>query len=85
MKSKWKKLTTDNQKLENYFEATKLAITEIPMHRTKLNMAWAEYIAIQTLSDNKEIIIKPFDKGRGIAILNTQDYINECNRQLQDK
>ena len=82
--SVWKPRTTDNPQLENYFEATKLAMSEIPIHKTESNMTRAENIAIKTLANNKEITIKPFDKGRGIVIMNTKDYIQECHRQLHD-
>ena len=42
----------------------------------------ADKYAIKTLSNNHDITIKPFDKGRGIAILNTTDYIVESHRIL---
>ena len=57
----------------------------MPFKNTKPNMSHAEKLAIRTLSNNKRITIKPFDKGRGIAIINKTDYINECNRQLYNE
>ena len=33
---------------------------------------------------NNHTVHVPLHQGRGVAILNTTDYINECNRQLQD-
>ncbi|XP_070550150.1 uncharacterized protein [Ptychodera flava] len=83
-KSTWVPPATDNTNLENYLEATKLALVEIQFHNTKDNMTRAERIAIKTLSKNTNLTLKPFDKGRGTAVMNTIDYIRECERQLGD-
>lgn len=48
------------------------------------NLSTAERNAIKELNNNKEIIIKPADKGGAIVILNTKDYIKEAQRQLGD-
>ena len=37
-----------------------------------------------TLSKNKNIVIKQADKGSGIVIQNTDNYIREGDRQLAD-
>lgn len=48
-KSKWTPLTTDNPKLENYIETTKLALLNIPLNkRVKQNMIRAEKNASKT-------------------------------------
>ena len=39
---------------------------------------------MRRLCDNKNIIIKPADKGGATAILNTEDYITEAVRQLSN-
>ncbi|XP_070556531.1 uncharacterized protein [Ptychodera flava] len=85
VKSMWTPHTSENTNLENYLEATKLALVNIPFHNTGQNMTRAEKIAIRTLSRNRNVTIKPFDKGRGTAIIDTIDYINECERQLSDQ
>ena len=46
-------------------------------------MARAEKVASKTLSKNQNVEIKPFDKGKGTANINTIDYINECERHWQ--
>ena len=44
----------------------------------------AQKTAIKKLTNNRHITIKPFDKGHGIVIVNTKDYIIECERQLRN-
>ena len=43
-----------------------------------------EYKAIKSLKNNKDIIIKPADKGSAVVVLDRQSYINEGQRQLND-
>ena len=42
-------------------------------------------MAIEELKNNKEIIIKPADKGSAVVVKNTGDYIKEGLRQLSDE
>ena len=51
----------------------------------KQNITNEERQAIKDLAKNKDITIKPADKGGAIVILNTTDYIKEAERQLSDK
>ena len=44
-----------------------------------------ERVALKRLSNNKDIIIKPADKGEATVILNTGDYITEAMRQLNNE
>ncbi len=48
------------------------------------NLTTAQCSAIDRLISNPEIIIKPADKGNGIVIQNTTDYIAEALKQLSD-
>ena len=50
----------------------------------KRNLKKEEWTAITTLRNNKDIVIKPADKGRNIVIMNKEDYIQEGLRQLSD-
>ena len=49
------------------------------------NLNTREREALIRLQDNKEITIKPADKGGGWVILNTQDYINKVLLLLENK
>ena len=48
------------------------------------NLSKGEKLAIKTLSSNKNIIIKPADKGGAVVVQDVLDYINEGIRQLSD-
>ena len=48
------------------------------------NLTKEEYKAIKSLRNNKDIIIKPADKGSAVVILDKESYINEGQSQLND-
>ena len=50
----------------------------------KRNLKKEEWTAISTLRNNRDIVIKPADKGGNIVIMNKQDYIQEGLRQISD-
>ena len=50
----------------------------------KRNLKKEEWTATSTLRNNRDIVIKPADKGGNIVIINKQDYIQEGLRQLSD-
>ena len=50
----------------------------------RANMSKAHYRALSSLKNNKDIIIKPADKGRNLVIQDRSKYIEEGNRQLSD-
>lgn len=55
-----------------------------PKH-VKPNLTPEEFEALKELSENKQIIIKPADKGSAIVILDREQYLQEGYRQLNDK
>ena len=50
----------------------------------KDNLTRGERMAIRTLRSNKDIVIKPADKGGAVVIMNVEDYEAEGLRQLQN-
>ena len=48
------------------------------------NLSKEEREALKKLIENKNIIIKPADKGSAIVIWDNDDYLNECNKQLRN-
>ena len=67
--------------ITNNYEAT----SKLPSvkHRRQ-NLSIEEKQAIKNLSSNRAIVIKLADKGSGVVIMNTQDYVREAQRQLSD-
>ena len=48
------------------------------------NLSKEERQALKKLIEDKNIIIKPADKGSAIVIWDKEDYLKECNEQLRN-
>ncbi|KAJ8019842.1 hypothetical protein HOLleu_41605 [Holothuria leucospilota] len=81
--STWMPRPAYSNHLENYLEATLTEIASLPIRNAKSNIKKAEMFALKAIWNDRSLIVKPFDKGRGIAILNCSDYRAEIERQLQ--
>ncbi|CAJ0927182.1 unnamed protein product [Ranitomeya imitator] len=59
---------------------------DIEAHKlhTSTNLSAPDFQALQTLRNDKDIIIKPADKGGAIVVMNKSDYTKEIHRQLHD-
>lgn len=53
--------------------------------QNRLNLTKAEQEALQDFMYGKNIVIKPEDKRIAIVIWNKQDYLKECQLQLDNK
>ena len=51
----------------------------------KISVRLAEPQGIEELKNNKEIIIKPADKGSAVVVMDLNDYTREGLRQLDDE
>ena len=74
--------------INSYVEKLRQDIKEEICYRHRFqrnNLNRRERTALKRLSSNKDIIIKPADKGRATVILNTDDYIKEAMRQLSNE
>ena len=60
-----------------------LSKLKIPNHHS--NLTDREIEAIENIKENKDIIIKPADKGSATVIMDKEKYINEGHRQLSDE
>ena len=83
--SKWHPKTTPSNTLNNYLEATKAELAHIRLRNQKRNMTRLETSALRNLKNNPEIVIKPYDKGRGICILNQSDYLQVGYKHLDSQ
>ena len=49
------------------------------------NLSKEEFIALQNLSKNKDLIIQESDKGNSVVIIQRQDYLKKLNDILSDQ
>ena len=72
---------TNNDSLENFIASTNIIIDsqlrKKPSRKKKRNISKKELKAIRDLKHTR-VVIKPADKNLGIAVLNTEDYIDQC-------
>lgn len=73
--SAWIPQPTYSNCLEDYLEATLTEIASLPIRNAKSNISKGELNALKAIRNDHSLVNKPFDKGRGIAILNRSDYI----------
>jgi hypothetical protein len=84
--SQWTPGTNINHNLDLFCNIIENELLSLFDNKKKIsqNITPEERIALQELSTNRDIIIKPAEKGGAIVIMNTVDYINEANKQLRD-
>ena len=75
--------------LNTYIEKLRQEITDRTVHNRRFqrnNLSKRERLALDRhrLSKNRDITIKPADKGGATVILNTTDYLQEAKRQLDN-
>ena len=71
-----------NKDLEDFFESLKIELSKIPLRNVKANHNTNDKKAWETLKQNPEIILKPYDKRSGIALISKKHYLEEGYRQL---
>ena len=78
--------TVRNVTINNLDYSNKCTLYENSFIRTndKNNINNSEIQGLRDLQNDNSIVIKPFDKGGGIAIMDRVHYINEASRQLLD-
>ena len=73
--------------LNTYVDRLRQEITDEMLHNQRFqrnNLSKRERAALDRLSNNREIVIKPADKGGATVILNAIDYVEEAKRQLDN-
>ncbi|KAL7386813.1 hypothetical protein ABVT39_014020 [Epinephelus coioides] len=76
-----------NPTLLTYINKVDYEIQELfksPTTAMKHNLSPHERDALKELSDNKDIIIKPADKGGAVVVLDYNKYLNEARHQLKN-
>ena len=70
--------------LDTYIDKVKNDIISSLKRNRKINITKKEELALSELMKNKEIVIRPSDKGSQIVILDKIDYIELIEHHLQD-
>lgn len=73
--------------MNTYIEKLRQEITNRTVHNCRSqrnNLSKCERLALDRLRTNRDIIIKPADKGRATVILNTTNYLQEAKCQLDN-
>ena len=76
----------DNPTLVDVFTRIEQELISIntPCGKTYSNPTLKEKTALNNLKNKQSIVIKPWDKGGGICIMNTRDYLTKIHTHLQD-
>ena len=85
-KSNWTPPPSDNLTLVEFFTRIEQELTSIntPCRKTYCNLTLQEKTALNNLKNKQSIVIKLCDKGGGICIMNTRDYLSKIHTHLQD-
>lgn len=73
-----------NKALENYLFATEIELEKMQLNRQIYNLTPQEKLAIHTIREKENIIVKKSDKTSSLTIMEKENYINEAERQLFD-
>ena len=65
--------------LRSNIERTMQELPKLKINNIALNITKGEHSALISLSRRQDLVVKPFDKGRGMCFLNVKD---EGERQL---
>ena len=84
VKSRWN-LPKGHPGLEAFLSKTEKGIFSLIPERNKdYNLPKDEYLAMHSLENDRNIIIKPVDKGSSIVVWDRLDYLAEAEKQLSD-
>ena len=85
IKSNWQPPKSDPL-LENYLSLLEKEVMSVsPEGKNFSNLSPSERVSLNNLKCDRDIVIKEADKGSAVVVWDRGDYINEANRQLDDK
>ena len=85
IKSTWQP-PKDDPILENYFSLLEREVLSAsPEGKNFSNLSPSEQLSLKQLKCDRNIVIKEADKGSAVVVWDRGDYINEANRQLDDR
>ena len=81
-KSSWRPEYKPPSALSLFLEKNQVSLSPLMYQKCRDNLSREERKALRDLKSNKELIIKPADKGSSVVLLSKEDYLKEGNRQL---
>ena len=82
--SSWTPNAGRDKWLDAYIKAVKDDVISGLRKKVKLNMTQAENQAMRDLLNDDDIVIRPADKGSGIVIMDTIDYVEKLNEEMKN-
>ncbi|CAC5370332.1 unnamed protein product [Mytilus coruscus] len=71
--------------IESYIFATKIELGRIHLTKCKDNLTKSERMTLQSLKQNKEIVIKKADKNLSTVIFDKKNYVEQALAQFNDE
>jgi predicted molibdopterin-dependent oxidoreductase YjgC len=72
-----------NSKIQNAIKLENIS-NLITSPSSYINLNRAEEEALQDLLSDQSIVIRTCDKGSGVCVINTEDYVHKIENELQD-
>ena len=82
--STWIPPEPDSTNLTLFLEQTQNHLFNLSQHVAKPNLTSKQRSTLKNLGSNPELVIKPFDKGSGICLMETSLYISKIAEHLSD-
>ena len=70
--------------LSLFLEQIQSPLPNHPLHTKRPNLTSQQRFTLKKLGSNPDLVIKPFDKGSGICLMDTSLYINKIEEHLAD-
>ena len=80
--NRWTPEPGRNRWLDAYIDEVKEDIISGLSRNKKFNLTKQETAAFQELLTDESIVIRPADKGSGVVVMNSQDYIDKLEANL---
>ena len=81
--SLWRPNAGRDKCLDTYIQAVKNIISGLKRN-FKMNLTHEEEMVMKTLLNYNSIVIRPADKSSGIVIMNTEDYTNKLEKEMDN-
>ena len=82
--STWVPPELDSTNLSLFLEQIQGPLSNHPQHTKRPNLTPQQKLTLKKLGSNPDLVIKPFDKGSRICLVDTSLYINKIEEHLAD-